>query len=400
VGSPAPLLPQAIESMENRGVTPKRTSRRAPSRAASPITLPATAISTQDHGAMRFADLDEPVQRTARWIAERYAASDVWPTEAEFARFCFRADIPLDRLRSGHWHDVYDGSIGFTNATDNPSVRVKPWIFYDLGLCAEAFDAAFAAYLSAIDQLAAGPALVVTIDHSCLPANVPVPMRRLAGHVLIERHSGSQPDNEGRWSVIVQMYDLKRPVPDLDGFVKRPDVRTWATAGNKIQREPKATPWAFVSSTYVDLKKHRQATLDALLRQKVLPLGMELWTASPTTALRYCLDELALSDFMILIVGERYGSVTSDGLSFTETEYNQAKELQLPVYVFLPQKLSRRAPPALRRFAMRLGEEKMVAYYTTVDVLRTKVIQAVSDAATKLRSPRGTPTLFEASGSF
>ena len=155
-----------------------------------------------------------------------------------------------------------------------------------------------------------------------------------------------------------------------------------------------------MSSTYVDLKKHRQATLDALLRQKVLPLGMELWTASPTTALRYCLDELALSDFMILIVGERYGSVTGDGLSFTETEYNQAKELQLPVYVFLPQKVSRRAPAALRRFAARLGEEKMVAHYTSVDDLRTKVIQAVSDAATNLRSTAGVPTTLQRVGQF
>jgi hypothetical protein len=349
---------------------------------------------------MRFADLDEPVQRTAKWIADRYQASGSWPSEAEFARFCFRAKIPLDRLRTGNWHDVYDGSIGFTNATDKPSVRVKPWIFYDLGLGAEAFKVAFEAYLAAVDQLAVGPALAVTIDHNCLPATVPISMRRLAGHVLIERHSGSQPDEEGRWSVIVEMYDLKRPLPDLHGFIKRPEVRSWATREKTIQREPKATPWAFVSSTYVDLKKHRQATLDALLRQKVLPLGMELWTASPTTALRYCLDELALSDFMILIVGERYGSVTGEGLSFTETEYNQAKELQLPVYVFLPRKLSRRAPPALRRFAVRLGEEKMVAHYTSVDDLRTKVIQAVSGAAAQLRSATGVPTALVTLGQF
>jgi hypothetical protein len=367
---------------------------------AAPITPTPTSIAVQERLALRFADLDEPVQRTARWIADRYEAIGTWPTEAEFARFCFRADIPLDRLRSGNWHDVYDGSIGFTNATDKPSVRVKPWNFYDLGLCAEAFKAAFEAYLAAVDQLAAGPALAVIVDHSCLPASVPVPLRRLIGHILIERHNGSQPDDEGRWSVIVEMYDLKRPLPDLDAFVKRPEVRSWVTSGRPIQRQPKATPWAFVSSTYVDLRKHRQATLDALLRQKVLPLGMELWTASPTTALRYCLDELALSDFMILIIGERYGSVTDDGLSFTETEYDQAKELQLPVYVFLPQKLSHRSPPALRRFAARLGEEKMVAHYTTVDDLRTKVIQAVSDAATKLRSRTGAPTVLEALGKF
>jgi hypothetical protein len=70
------------------------------------------------------------------------------------------------------------------------------------------------------------------------------------------------------------------------------------------------------------------------------------------------------------------------------------------VYVFLPQKLSRRAPPALRRFAARLGDEKMVAHYTTVDDLRTKVIQAVSDAATKLRSGAGAPMVLEALGKF
>lgn len=347
---------------------------------------------------LRFADLEEPVQKTAKWVADHYVASGTWPSEAAFTRFCFRADIPLDRLRSSYWHDVYDGSIGFTNATDDSPVRVKPWVFYDLELCPEAFSAALNAFLEAVDQLAAGPALTVTVDDGCLPANVPVPMRTLAGLTLLERHTGSKPDAQGHWSVIVQMYDLKRPLPDLDDFIKRPEVRASARVGTRVEREPKPTPWAFVSSTYVDLKKHRQATLDALLRQKVLPLGMELWTASPTTALRYCLDELALADFMILIIGDRYGSVTSDGLSFTETEYNQAKELQLPVYVFLPRKLSKRAPAELRGFAARLEEEKMVAHYTSVDDLRSKVIQAVSDAAAKARASGTVPTVLQALG--
>jgi hypothetical protein len=39
-------------------------------------------------------------------------------------------------------------------------------------------------------------------------------------------------------------------------------------------------------------------------------------------------------DYYVLIIGGRYGSITSDGISYTEREYNYAKKLSIPVLAF------------------------------------------------------------------
>ena len=331
-----------------------------------------------------FADLEEPVQQAAKWIADYYIAHDRWPNQVEFARFCFGVAISLDQIRNTNWHDVFDSSIGFSTPREQEPARVKPWIFYDLGLAPEAFRVGVDCFISTVNRLFAGPELMVTIDDQALPASVPTPLRRLVGHLMLERHGGSPPDAAGKWSVIIEMNEVKRPLPDLTKFVKRPERRRVAAVDTlQFQRGQKPTLWAFVSSTYEDLKQHRQATQDAALRLKVLPLGMELWTASPKPALRYCLDELAEADLMILIVGTRYGSVTDDGRSYTEAEYDQARKLNIPIYVFLPgnnPKPEGDHAKRLQRFVARLQDESKVAYYESVDDLRSKVIHALSNA--------------------
>ncbi len=91
---------------------------------------------------------------------------------------------------------------------------------------------------------------------------------------------------------------------------------------------------------------------------------------------------------MILIVGTRYGSVTANGTSYTEAEYDQAQKLKIPIYVFLPAnnpKLRGDNTKRLQRFVTRLQNENKVAYYEGVDDLRSKVIHALSNA--KVGSP-------------
>lgn len=91
----------------------------------------------------------------------------------------------------------------------------------------------------------------------------------------------------------------------------------------------------FVSSTYEDLKKERQALVEAILETKNIPAGMELFNASSRSQWEIIEEWIDESDIVILLVGERYGTIDNDkGKSFTHLEFDYANELKKPVLVF------------------------------------------------------------------
>jgi hypothetical protein len=90
----------------------------------------------------------------------------------------------------------------------------------------------------------------------------------------------------------------------------------------------------FVSSTYTDLVVERQAVMSALLQFDALPAGMELFPAADDeawTLIKRVIDE---SDYYLLMVGGRYGSVDEDGISYTVKEYEYAVAQGKPVMAF------------------------------------------------------------------
>ncbi|MGR7026217.1 DUF4062 domain-containing protein [Geodermatophilus sp. URMC 62] len=91
----------------------------------------------------------------------------------------------------------------------------------------------------------------------------------------------------------------------------------------------------FVSSTYKDLIEERQHVSEQLLRSRCIPSGMELFTASGRPPWAVIESALDTTDYMILILAGRYGSVDSEGISFTEREYDYAISLKIPVVAFL-----------------------------------------------------------------
>jgi hypothetical protein len=80
----------------------------------------------------------------------------------------------------------------------------------------------------------------------------------------------------------------------------------------------------FVSSTYRDLVKERQDTIKAIIDLGHLPSGMEGFPAIDVEQFEYIKRVIDQCDYYILIVGDRYGSVAPDGMSFTEKEYRYA----------------------------------------------------------------------------
>jgi hypothetical protein len=91
----------------------------------------------------------------------------------------------------------------------------------------------------------------------------------------------------------------------------------------------------FVSSTYEDLKKERQEVIQSLLEFDCIPVGMEFFPAADDNAWEVIKKVIEESDYYVVIVAGRYGSLTPEGISYTQREYQHAIEKGIPAIAFL-----------------------------------------------------------------
>lgn len=139
----------------------------------------------------------------------------------------------------------------------------------------------------------------------------------------------------------------------------------------------------FISSTYTDLREERQAVLSALLQLNAIPAGMELFPAADEDAWGLISRVIEECDYYLLLIGGRYGSLDSDGLSFTEREYDYATTQKKPVMAFLhgrpediPLGKSEKEPETrekLESFRKRVERAKHVKYWTSAEQLAGQV---------------------------
>jgi hypothetical protein len=61
---------------------------------------------------------------------------------------------------------------------------------------------------------------------------------------------------------------------------------------------------------------------------------MESFPATPGPQLEYIKDQIVSSDYLLIILGARYGHVSHNGKSFTELEFEYAVEQNIPVLAF------------------------------------------------------------------
>ena len=105
------------------------------------------------------------------------------------------------------------------------------------------------------------------------------------------------------------------------------------------QMEPKYQ--VFVSSTYKDLREHRQRVMFTLLEMNCIPAGMELFPAADESQWKIIQRVIDECDYYLLILGGRYGSIVPDsvapnagGMSYTEMEYRYALGRGIPILRF------------------------------------------------------------------
>jgi len=91
----------------------------------------------------------------------------------------------------------------------------------------------------------------------------------------------------------------------------------------------------FISSTFEDLKNHRDQLLFSLASLKQQVEAMEYWGPSSSTPLELSLEKIEESSVYVGIIGARYGTVAKDGKSITQLEYEHAVKLNLERFVYI-----------------------------------------------------------------
>ena len=156
-------------------------------------------------------------------------------------------------------------------------------------------------------------------------------------------------------------------------------------------------PSVFISSTFADLESERRAVAKVLSGSNINVNALDIKPASNDSSRSEILRGIKESDFVILIVGERYGSIlpkltSSSRLSVTQWEYLQAiniygkhvlvyfkrvkskDQINFDDYGSPDYKLKREQ---LKRFKQRLGERHNPKYVETVEELVAEVKSAL-----------------------
>ena len=99
----------------------------------------------------------------------------------------------------------------------------------------------------------------------------------------------------------------------------------------------------FVSSTFADLKDERSNVIQTLMEMDCIPAGMELFPALDEEQFEFIKKVIDDSDYYLLIIGGRYGSLSEEGISYTEMEYDYAISKGIKVIALVhgsPEKLA------------------------------------------------------------
>ncbi|HGN1344092.1 TPA: DUF4062 domain-containing protein [Pseudomonas aeruginosa] len=155
----------------------------------------------------------------------------------------------------------------------------------------------------------------------------------------------------------------------------------------------------FISSTYVDLEQERKKVSDLILELNHIPAGMELFSADNEEQWDTIQKVILNSDYYILIIGNRYGSIeAASGMSYTEKEYHFALENKIPILAFLADKdysVSLDRSPRedevsyqkLSEFKDNVKSTRMIQFWTNKDDLTLKIMGSIVKAISKYERP-------------
>lgn len=135
----------------------------------------------------------------------------------------------------------------------------------------------------------------------------------------------------------------------------------------------------FLSSTYSDLHEERRSVIQVLMEMSCIPAGMELFPAADEEQFNFIKKVIDDSDYYVLIIGARYGSVDDRGVSYTEKEYDYAVQKGMHVLAFIRKNIQdvplskadteRSAVERLNAFRDRVSKGRLVKFWSEASEL-------------------------------
>lgn len=157
----------------------------------------------------------------------------------------------------------------------------------------------------------------------------------------------------------------------------------------------------FISSTYEDLIEERKKVQDTILSMYQFPIGMEMFSAADEEQWEIIQETIDSSDYYVLIIGHRYGSVIGNGeyagISYTQKEFRYALEKKIPVLAFLiadsvaviPDKMEKDKDKEakLQDFINEVKNGRTVEWWTSPEDLANKVMNAINKQISRGKRP-------------
>ena len=157
----------------------------------------------------------------------------------------------------------------------------------------------------------------------------------------------------------------------------------------------------FVSSTYEDLKEERKEITQAILESHCIPAGMELFPASNMAQWDVIKQVIDDSDFYLLIIAGKYGSITKDSsgktISYTEMEFDYAISSGKPVLALvhedidsLPRSKIETSPKKahlLEEFRKKVYIGRVIKKWSNKDNLKSAALAALSELKNTTDAP-------------
>lgn len=146
----------------------------------------------------------------------------------------------------------------------------------------------------------------------------------------------------------------------------------------------------FVSSTFKDLVSEREIAVQSLMKLDCFPSGMELFPAADVDQFEFIKTVISDCDYYLLIIGGKYGTITEEGVSYTEKEYDYANSKNIPVLAFLhknPEKLpvesaevTQDTRDKLDSFRSKVSKGRLVEFWDNKDQLSSQIIMGILSA--------------------
>lgn len=144
----------------------------------------------------------------------------------------------------------------------------------------------------------------------------------------------------------------------------------------------------FISSTFADLEEERKGIMEAVIELNCFPAGMEMFPATDMEQFEYIKSVINESDYYIVVIAGKYGSVAEDGFSYTEKEFDYALSQGVPVLAFIKKNLetmpaskietdSQKAKK-LDKFRKKAQHGRVVKFWSNPDELKYVIHSSLS----------------------